>query len=64
MEKSLSISKILNKKINKKSIYERLLTEEGAYASLSVGDLLYDYLRVIYLLSPLFNSGGCILYLP
>ena len=46
MEKSLSISKILNKKINKKSIYERLLTEEGAYASLSVGDLLYDYLRV------------------
>lgn len=46
MEKSLSISKILKKKINKKSIYERLLTEEGAYASLSVGDLLYDYLRV------------------
>ena len=28
MEKTLSISKILNKKINKKSIYERLLTEE------------------------------------
>ena len=46
MEKSLSISKILKKRINKKSIYERLLTEEGAYAALSVGDLLYDYLRV------------------
>ena len=27
-------------------MYDRLLTEEGAYASLSVGDLLYDYLRV------------------
>ncbi len=46
MNKNVNISKILSKKIHNKSIYERLLTEEGAYASLSVGDLLYDYLRV------------------
>ena len=46
MNKDYNISNILNKKIHKKSIYDRLLTEEGAYASLSIGDLLYDYLRV------------------
>ena len=46
MDSSINISKILNKKIQNKSIYEKLLTEEGAYASLSVGDLFYDYLRV------------------
>lgn len=46
MNKDYNISNILNKKIHKKSMYDRLLTEEGAYASLSVGDLLYDYLRV------------------
>ena len=27
-------------------MYEKLLTEESTYASLSVGDLFYDYLRV------------------
>lgn len=46
MNKEFNISNILKKKINKKSLYDKLLTEEGAYASLSVGDLLYDYLRV------------------
>ena len=46
MNKEYNISNILKKKINKKSLYDKLLTEEGAYASLSVGDLLYDYLRV------------------
>lgn len=46
MNKGYNISNILKKKINKKSLYDKLLTEEGAYASLSVGDLLYDYLRV------------------
>ena len=46
MSNSDKIIKLLNKKIKKKSLYDKLLTEEGAYASLSVGDLLYDYLRV------------------
>ena len=46
VNKSFNVLNILNKKIHKKTIYDRLLTEEGAYASLSVGDLLYDYLRV------------------
>ena len=43
---SNKITELLNKKIKKNSLYDKLLTEEGAYASLSVGDLLYDYLRV------------------
>ena len=40
------INKLLRKKIKKKSLFDKLLTEEGAYAGLSVGDLFYDYLRV------------------
>jgi len=40
------ISKFLNKKVKKKNLYDKLLTEEGAYAGLSSGDLFYDYLRV------------------
>ena len=43
---SKKIKNLLNKKIKKNSLYEKLLTEESAYASLSVGDLFYDYLRV------------------
>ena len=46
MSKSNKIIELLNKKIKKKNIYDKLLTEEGAYAGLSVGDLFYDYLRV------------------
>ena len=46
MSTSNKIIELLNKKIKKKNLYDKLLTEEGAYASLSVGDLLYDYLRV------------------
>ncbi len=46
MNNSFNISNILNKKIYNKNIYDRLLTEEGTYATLSIGDLLYDYLRV------------------
>ena len=44
--KSNKIKNFLNKKIKKKNLYDKLLTEEGAYAGLSVGDLFYDYLRV------------------
>ena len=44
--KSNKIKNLLNKKIKKNSLYEKLLTEESTYASLSVGDLFYDYLRV------------------
>ena len=40
------INKLLRKKIKKKSLFDKLLTEEGAYAGLSVCDLFYDYLRV------------------
>ena len=40
------ISKFLNKKVKEKNLYDKLLTEEGAYAGLSSGDLFYDYLRV------------------
>ena len=43
---SKRIKDLLNKKIKKNSLYEKLLTEESTYASLSVGDLFYDYLRV------------------
>ena len=46
MSASNKIIELLNKKIKKKNIYDKLLTEEGAYAGLSVGDLFYDYLRV------------------
>jgi len=46
MSKSNKIIELLNKKIKKKNIYDKLLTEEGAYVGLSVGDLFYDYLRV------------------
>ena len=46
MSTSNKITELLNKKIKKKNLYDKLLTEEGAYAGLSVGDLLYDYLRV------------------
>ena len=46
MSTSNKITELLNKKIKKKNIYDKLLTEEGAYAGLSVGDLFYDYLRV------------------
>jgi|TARA_Y100000294_G_C8533141_1_gene327877 hypothetical protein len=40
------INKLLRKKIKKQSLYNTLLTEEGVFAGLSVGDLFYDYLRV------------------
>ncbi len=40
------IKKLLNKKINKNSLYEKLLSEEATFTSLSVGDLFYDYIRV------------------
>ena len=46
MSTSNKIIELLNKKIKKKSLYDKLLTEEGTYAGLSVGDLFYDYLRV------------------
>ena len=40
------ITKLFNKKINKKkTLFDTLLTEEGAYSAVSVGDLFYDYLR-------------------
>jgi len=37
---------LFSKKIKKPSLYNTLLTEEGVYAGLSIGDLFYDYLRV------------------
>ena len=46
MSQSNKFTDFLNKKIKKKNLYDKLLTEEGAYAGLSVGDLFYDYLRV------------------
>jgi len=40
------ITKLFNKKINKKkTLFDTLLTEEGSYAAVSVGDLFYDYIR-------------------
>ena len=46
MPNSGKIKEFLNKKIKKKNLYDKLLTEETTYAGLSVGDLFYDYLRV------------------
>ena len=46
ISKTNKIKNLLNKKIKKNNLYEKLLTEESTYASLSVGDLFYDYLRV------------------
>ncbi len=46
MSESSKFNNFLDKKIKKKNLYDKLLTEEGAYAGLSVGDLFYDYLRV------------------
>jgi len=44
------LQKILSKKINKTSIYDKLLSEQTVYSGLTIGDFLYDYLRV----EPLF----------
>ena len=46
MPNSGKIKEFLNKKVKEKNLYDKLLTEEGAYAGLSSGDLFYDYLRV------------------
>ena len=55
MSTSNKIIELLNKKIKKKSLYDKLLTEEGTYAGLSVGDLFYDYLKYIQGQNPLID---------
>ena len=41
------ISKFLNKKVKEKNLYDKLLTEEVAYAGLSTGDLFMTIYELI-----------------